>query len=79
MTLKKQSLTCIFFLILFPNHEFLPSMGTFTSYNIGCCVLQPDAYAPKEGKLPLRGPSPGSVPSVGFASEDYLAGFHPVG
>lgn len=35
-------------LLQFPNQELLFSVGIFTSYNIGCCVLQPDVSLPRE-------------------------------
>lgn len=35
-------------LLQFPNQELLSSVGTFTSYNIGCCVLKPDVSLPRE-------------------------------
>lgn len=52
-------------LLQFPNHELLFSVGTFTSYNIGCCVLQPDVSPPREGTSLSR-----LMPSVDLASEE---------
>lgn len=51
-------------LLQFPNHELLFSVGTFTSYNIGCCVLQPDVSHPERDTSLSR-----LMPSVDLASE----------
>lgn len=45
-----------FLMILFPDHELVPSIGIFTFYNVGYCVLEPDISPAREGKIPLQDP-----------------------
>lgn len=55
--IKGTIVSSVFFLmILFPDHELVPSRGIFTFYNVGYCVFEPDISPTGEGKIPLKDP-----------------------